>query len=196
MSPDSLLPLAAAILAGGASTRMGQPKEGVVLPDGRPMADHVHDVVATLGVPIAVLGNPKAWNPPPGTTVLPDRHPGQGPLAGIDALLQWNRAHVYIVVCCDQPLLTPAMMSLLKAHAGSSIDHPIFLRTHSGRDLDPFPGVYPTTLAPHVANALANERRGMRRLFAPMAKWLVVPDEWEHHATSINDREALRKIQG
>ncbi|MCC5875557.1 MAG: NTP transferase domain-containing protein [Candidatus Sumerlaeia bacterium] len=172
---------------------MGQPKEGILLRDGRPMADHVHDAVASMGIPIAVLGSPTVWTPPEGTTILPDRQPGQGPLAGIDALLHWGRARVYIVVCCDQPLLTPEIMSFLEARASMATDRPLFLRTECGRDLDPFPGVYPVSLAPLVADALARGSRGMRRLFSSMADWHTVPDQWEHLTASMNDRESLRR---
>ena len=43
MAGSAFWPHTGAVLAGGRSTRMGRPKEDVILPDGRGMAETVAD---------------------------------------------------------------------------------------------------------------------------------------------------------
>jgi molybdopterin-guanine dinucleotide biosynthesis protein A len=76
----------AAVLAGGASRRMGRDKALLVV-DGRPMVRRVVDAVIDAGAArvIVVGGDLTALAPAvEGTTTLvPDRHPGEGPLGGL-----------------------------------------------------------------------------------------------------------------
>lgn len=172
---------------------MGQPKEGVRLADGRPMATHVLDALAPLGVPIALLGESQGWTPPESVVQLTDRTPGKGPLGGLDTLLHWGRAHVYLVVCCDQPLLGHELVRFLADHAHLCEGRPLFLQTESGQTLDPFPCLLPSTLAGDIALALREDRLGVRRLLSHIATHLTIPDAWAPRVASMNDREALRQ---
>lgn len=169
-------PLAGAILAGGRSSRMGRPKEGVLLADGRPMIEHVAGALAPLVPRIAILGDSGGWPVPEGMIQLRDHFPGAGPLAGIDALLQSGIAVRYLVVSCDQPLLRAETLRRLLAASGASA---AFFRARSGEELDPLPVLLPASLAADVRRALesaAGRPPGLRALLRPQAQWIPLPD--------------------
>jgi molybdopterin-guanine dinucleotide biosynthesis protein A len=99
-----------AVLTGGASRRMGRTKALIEL-DGVPMARRVAHAltVAGCGSVIAYGGDPVELEPL-GLPVLPDRHPGSGPLGGVlGALELFAESDLHIdgvfVVACDLPAL-------------------------------------------------------------------------------------------
>ena len=99
-----------AVLTGGASRRMGRTKALIEL-DGVPMARRVADALAVAGCGsvIAYGGDPVELEPL-GMPVLPDRHPGCGPLGGVlGALELFAESDLHLdgvfVVACDLPAL-------------------------------------------------------------------------------------------
>lgn len=153
-------PPTAAILAGGESRRMGQPKEGVLLPDGTPMIARVISVLQTVCRRVVIIGACRGFQIPDGVLHLPDLHPGEGPLAGLETLLASDLDDRYLLAGCDQPLLTP---DLLRRLAGCEAEVCLF---HTGNEEDffPLPGIYSTSLLPLVREALSSGRRSMKRL--------------------------------
>jgi molybdopterin-guanine dinucleotide biosynthesis protein A len=99
-----------AVLTGGASRRMGRTKALIEL-DGVPMARRVADALALAGCTsvIASGGDPVELEPL-GLLVVPDRHPGSGPLGGVlGALELFAESDLHIdgvfVAACDLPAL-------------------------------------------------------------------------------------------
>ncbi|MDK2973349.1 MAG: molybdenum cofactor guanylyltransferase [Candidatus Sumerlaeota bacterium] len=148
------------ILAGGRSTRMGAPKEGVVLSDGRPMIEHAAAALAPLVQRLAVAGECRGYCPPAEWVRLADRVADCGPLAGIDALLASGLADAWLIVTCDQPLLTPG---LLRPLVGDGRGAAYFV-TESGESLAPFPCLLPASLGGAVSAALDAGRLSPRHL--------------------------------
>ena len=96
--PASLRPLVGAVLAGGQSRRFGRDKTAVEV-DGVPMALRAVRALESLCDDVVLVSSrdvPDSWG-----TVIPDRHPGLGPLAGIEAALRYgaekNAAAVFIL---------------------------------------------------------------------------------------------------
>jgi molybdopterin-guanine dinucleotide biosynthesis protein A len=103
-----------AVLAGGASRRMGEPKTLVEL-DGRPLL--LHPVEALLGVVdrVAVVCKPDTPLPalPPGVEVWHEEDPARHPLVGVVAALE--RADGPVLVCAgDMPALDAATLEALR----------------------------------------------------------------------------------
>jgi molybdopterin-guanine dinucleotide biosynthesis protein A len=105
--------LVGAVLTGGASRRMGRTKALIEL-DGVPMARRVADALALAGCSsvIAYGGDPVELAPL-GMPVLPDRHPGSGPLGGVLGVLElFAESDLHIdgvfVAACDLPALQGA----------------------------------------------------------------------------------------
>lgn len=99
--------MAVAILAGGASRRMGQAKAALDW-QGRPLLEHMLGLARAAGaVEVAVAGGA----PVAGAEPLRDATIGRGPLGGLIAILRWRpRA---LVLACDMPNLTPALLQWL-----------------------------------------------------------------------------------
>ena len=72
-----------AVLAGGASTRMGADKAFIEI-DGVPMAARAAAALTAAGVAaVLVVGGDGARLGELGLLAVPDRHPGEGPLGGV-----------------------------------------------------------------------------------------------------------------
>ncbi|HET8761041.1 MAG TPA: NTP transferase domain-containing protein, partial [Nitrospiria bacterium] len=164
-----------AILAGGHSRRMGRPKEGVVLWDGRPMIEHVVEAMQAVCPQVVIVGSCRGWTPEPPIIRLDDRQADLGPLGGIDTLLASGLANGYLVAGCDQPLLTPPMLRLLLNPPDPGV--PCFLRAESGAELDPFPGYFPASWVSVARAALERGRRGLRdAVRSGRWEWVMLPE--------------------
>ncbi len=109
--------IAGAILAGGASRRMGRTK-ALVDVDGVPMAQRVANALTSGGCgDIAIVGGSVSELVALGLPVVADGAPGEGPLGGvITALRHFTEASHVLVSACDLPLLDAATVrNLLQA---------------------------------------------------------------------------------
>jgi molybdopterin-guanine dinucleotide biosynthesis protein A len=101
-----------AVLAGGASRRMGEPKALVELA-GRPLIAHAVDAVADAGLEPIVVAKPDSPVPDLGVTVLDEPAEPQHPLCGIVAALRFAETRPVVVMGCDMPLVPPALLGTL-----------------------------------------------------------------------------------
>ena len=180
-------PHTGAILAGGQSRRMGRPKEGVTLWDGRPMIEHVLEPLAALCRRVVIVGACPGFRVDPGRGIirLADRSPGQGPLAGIETLLASGLDSGYLVVACDQPLLTPHRLRPLLRAGDPAV--PRFFRAQDGAELDPFPGYLPAAWLPMVRDALARDQRSVRALVRrTRVTWILIPNVLRPDLRNVN----------
>lgn len=103
-----------AVLMGGASRRFGSDK---ALADvgGRPMAASVVGAMRGAGIdPVVAVGGSAGAEL--GVPTIPDRRPGDGPLAALATVLAWSSTDWVLVAPCDHPLLTSAhLIPLLDA---------------------------------------------------------------------------------
>jgi molybdopterin-guanine dinucleotide biosynthesis protein A len=184
--------LIGAILAGGHSRRMGRPKEGVLLWDGRPMIEHVVEAMQAVCRRVVIVGACRGWTPEPPIIRLDDRQADLGPLGGIDTLLSSGLAGGYLVVGCDQPLLTPQILRLLTTASDQTA--PYFLRTEGGVDLDPFPGYFPAGWLQVARSALRDGRLAIRDVIRRHhAGWVTLPETLRRGVESLNTpAEVLR----
>jgi len=95
---------AGAILAGGASRRMGRDKALVIGPDGRPLAEVGLTALRDAGaVEVVAIGGDASGLRALGALWVPDLHPGEGPLGGILTALHATRSDLVVVMACDMP---------------------------------------------------------------------------------------------
>lgn len=97
-----------AILIGGASRRMGTPKHDITLPSGQTMLECMVAFSRTLSNSMVVVGGEVAEY-----RCIQDRRDSQGPVAGIEALLESGIDDRYLVIGCDMPRLSLGVIEQL-----------------------------------------------------------------------------------
>ncbi len=117
--------VAGAVLAGGASRRMGADKATLEV-DGRPMVMAALEALHGAGVsPVCLVGGDPATFPGTGHGFIPDRWPGEGPLGGIlTALsaLDEDGQRPVIILACDLPDASAATIGEILDHTNSVPD--------------------------------------------------------------------------
>lgn len=111
-----------AILAGGASTRMGVDKAQVVVA-GRPMVEWVAEALRPVCAQVVVVGRTE---PLAGLAPVPDPGaPHQGPLSGLVAAFDTAGPRPVLVVAVDQPWTRTATLRHLAERVGDLAAVPV-----------------------------------------------------------------------
>lgn len=160
----------AAVLAGGASRRMGRPKPFVRLPDGRSLLEVALEALARAGASerLVVAGElaPFAAAPlPPGVRLVQDARPQRGPLGGLEAALRLAGRPWTLVVACDMPALEPERLRALLAAADDA--HDAVVPLVEGR-LQPLHALYHRRCLPTLQAALRAGALGLTRALADL----------------------------
>jgi len=155
--------VAVAILAGGKSSRMGAPKAGLTLVSGRTIFDHVYSCLSELGLPCVVVGHAEgiALESNPELIVIPDDVIDRGPVGAMRGLFTSDVAQHYLVVGCDQPLLTADLLRKLFVEID---ERPNVFCSESEDFIFPLPGLYPASLLPIVQQLLEQPRASLREI--------------------------------
>jgi molybdenum cofactor guanylyltransferase len=93
--------VAAFVLVGGKSSRMGREKS-ILQINGRTLLDRAVQIAQAASEDVRLLGNPSQETR---LTVIPDRFPGCGPLAGIDAALAATESDLNFILSVDTPFV-------------------------------------------------------------------------------------------
>ena len=101
-----------AVLAGGASRRMGEPKALVELA-GKPLIAHAVDAMTEAGLNPVVVAKPDSPVPDLGVPVIDEPAEPQHPLTGIVAALLYAETRPVVVVGCDMPFVPPTLLATL-----------------------------------------------------------------------------------
>lgn len=164
------------ILAGGQSKRMGQDKARLII-QGEPLIARVHRLLRVAFGEIVIVGGGDFGDILPGVTVIPDRRPGQGPLAALESAFTATSATLLFVVACDMPFVSPALARHMIQRASAEPDADV-VALRRARGLEPLHAVYRSRRCQPAVMALLDE--GERSLQALLARSMVVevaPDE-------------------
>lgn len=107
--------ISVAILAGGASRRMGRDK-GLVKLRGRPLIEHVYAAARELGAEVFIATNRPQDYRFLGLRMVSDREPRRGSLEGLRTALDAARTERVLVLACDMPLVRPALLKHMTSH--------------------------------------------------------------------------------
>lgn len=105
----------AIILAGGNSSRMGEDK-GLMLLEGKPMIQHVIDVLQGVVEDIIIVSNNNEYEQF-GCKVFADQVKGKGPLGGIYTGLIHSNTQQSLILSCDIPYINANLLNLLISHS-------------------------------------------------------------------------------
>jgi molybdenum cofactor guanylyltransferase len=175
--PTPSAEVAAAVLAGGSSRRMGRDKATLRV-GGVELARAVVEVAGRVADPVVVVaprGHPAAaLAARAGAGWVPD--PGEGPLAAIAAALRAIEAPYLLVLAGDHPDLRAELLALLVAErAGGAA-----VACRRGPRLEPLVAVYQRSAALAAAAALLDggAERSPRALLGALRARVVEEPEW------------------
>lgn len=151
-----------AVLTGGDSRRMGTDK-ALLAVDGVAMALRVARALEAAGAAevLCVGGNAVALAAL-GLVVVPDRHPGAGPLGALITALNASSRDIVVVAPCDlvapDPAVASAVVVALLAAPAADGAVPV-----SGGVLQPLDGAFRTTAVAALARRFAAGERSVKR---------------------------------
>lgn len=170
-------PLSAAVLAGGASSRMGQSKALLELAGERLIERVLARLRAVSQEQLVITNTPEEFPFLAGQVrLIPDETgPGQGPLAGIASALSEARHPRVLVVATDMPFLNVALLRYL-----AQLD-PAAAVVVPRLSPDAFPetlhAIYGRSTLPLIRAQLATGRRKISAFFSQVRVREVGPEE-------------------
>jgi molybdenum cofactor guanylyltransferase len=153
---SDLPPASGIVLAGGRSSRLGQDKALLPLPDGRSLIAHVVARLAPLVSEVVVVATDGERLGPLPARLVPDAFPDGGALGGIYAGLAAAREEHAIVVACDMPLLSRPLLRYLLAPPR---DFDVLLPRLADDQVEPLHAVYAKACLEPIRRQLAAGRR-------------------------------------
>jgi len=179
MSPMANQPnVAAIILAGGKSTRLGREKAAETL-RGRSLLQRVMDRLDGLADEFVVVTAAGQELPPVFAsrpiTFVEDAYPESGPLGGVCTGLSSMGAPRALTVACDMPLLRPALLRALLRFAPG---HDAVVPMNDGLP-EPLCAVYAASCLPAIEAQLTADSFKMTGFFDAVDVRYVEPAEWQ-----------------
>jgi molybdopterin-guanine dinucleotide biosynthesis protein A len=156
VTPFDPMDITAAILAGGAGTRLGGRDKGLAVLAGNPLVAHVVASLKAQSRDMLICINRNAERYAAFATVCPDRIGGfHGPLAGIDAALAACATPWLLTVPVDCPLPPKDLAQRLRDAAGTA--NAQVAVAHDGIRRQPLFAIYRCELGAGTSQALSED---------------------------------------
>lgn len=109
-----LMEIVIGILVGGFSRRMGRPKALIAF-EGSTLLERTVSIARSVTEDVCLVGEPPFALPAllDTTPIIPDIHPGIGPIGGLEALLTARTDAACILLACDMPNLCEPLIRRL-----------------------------------------------------------------------------------
>jgi molybdopterin-guanine dinucleotide biosynthesis protein A len=167
--------LAVAILAGGVSRRFGADKALIRLEADQPtLIERTVSIARELSDDICIIGHDRFAALDLGVPIVPDHHPGQGPLEGIATALRHTNRSRMLVLACDMPCLRLSLLRLLVERPSSA--EVVSPRTDDGR-WHPMHAVYRASALQPIEELLRSGDMAVRLLFDRITVEAVTEEE-------------------
>lgn len=160
--------VAAFILAGGKSTRMGEDKAFLKL-QNQTLLERALELARAVCTTIGIIGSATKFSA--FAPVIEDIFPGQGPLAGIHAGLKNSHADLNLILAVDLPFMDPRFLQHLISQARASKAIVTVPRCAGG--WQPLCAVYRREFASTAENSLREGRNKIDPLFARVPTQVV-----------------------
>jgi molybdenum cofactor guanylyltransferase len=173
----TLPPLFGLVLAGGASTRMQRDKAALSY-HGKPQLLWAFELLSefTAATFVSVRPDQRDEDLRRALPQIVDRHPGIGPIAGIEAALLSHPKAAWLVVACDLPFINAATLELLIANRDSSRAATAFRSAHDGLP-EPLCAIWePRSIAAITERIAAGKQCPRKLLINSDAKLLDLPN--------------------
>lgn len=170
------LPLAAVVLCGGESSRMGFEKALLEI-DGRPLVLALADRLSEVCAAVVLATGYRGRLGPMEYEEVEDTVDYAGPLAGIVAALQWSPHELLAVVAVDMPAANPTLLRYL----ADRVDEHDAAVAEGPRGPEPAHAVYARRALPVLARRLHSRSRSLHGALEELDT-VVVPEAELVHA--------------
>ena len=166
---------------------MGTDKALIEIGD-QPLARRVADEIGRVCGQVSLVGDPGRYGNL-GLPVVPDRFPGQGPLAGIEAALGATTVEWNLVVACDMPSLDVSVLETL-FEAGGDCAVP----SYSDGRVEPLCAVFHARCHAAILEALES---GVRKVTEALGRLKLkrVPVDTADSFANLNTPEDLERFR-
>lgn len=194
MQLSSKLPLTAAILSGGKSTRIRKPKCLITINNERiieillkKLNNIFHEIFIITNFPELYFNY--------GYPLIGDIYPFKGPMAGIHAAMK-NSTHDVFAFACDMPFIEEKLIfELAEKHFLKNMD----ITISSFKDkLYPLPGIYSKNLFYYLENLLSEDKLSMTKLVNDVKSQIIKVANLDKEGVSfinINTKEDLENLK-
>ena len=167
--------VAAFVLAGGKSTRMGTDKAFVEY-DGRTLLARALDLARSVTPDVRIVGSAEKFAP--FAPVVEDIFPDRGPLGGIHAALRSSLSELNVMLAVDTPFVSWAFLQYLISQARSAPEAAAVVpRDQAGSQ--PLCAVYRRQFADAAETTLRAGRNRIDVLFDTVPTRVIKPEELE-----------------
>lgn len=146
--------ISGAILCGGLNTRMGGRVKGLLQLNGQNFLEMISSVLKPLVSEVLVVTRPDLDLAVPGLRQVHDLYDVRCSLTGVHGALKQAQYEQVLVVACDSPLLSPALVKMLLEEAQTEED--VVVPRVAGY-LEPLSAVYSRSCLPYIENLLSNK---------------------------------------
>ncbi len=164
--------IAAFILAGGKSTRMGTDKAFLEM-GGRTLLSRALELAGTVAPDVAIVGDGSKFFPL--GRVVEDVYPQQGPLGGIHAALASSKSALNLMLAVDMPYVERNFLQYLLSEASRTSAVVTVPRIDPG--WQPLCAVYRREFAEVAEDALRRHKNKIDALFSQVETRVVSQDE-------------------
>ena len=166
--------VAAFVLAGGRSRRMGQDKALLQLGEST-LLTRALALAASVSADVRIVGDMQRFLP--FGRVVEDVFPGHGPLGGIHAALRQSATELNLMLAVDLPFVESGFLAYLISSASQCAAVVTVPRSADG--WQPLCAVYRREFADVAERALRKGKNRIDALFAQIEVRAVGRDEWE-----------------
>jgi molybdenum cofactor guanylyltransferase len=159
------------IMAGGAGQRMGGGKPSQCVA-GESLLNHAIAKAKFYSRTVAIASGSQKFSSPQEICLLPDQIDFQGPIAGLEAAIQFGaelRASHVMIIPCDTPFLPDELLTLLQNDIGAAQSA---VPQYAG-DLHPACSLWSTDILGPLRGYLATGRRSLIG-FAELTEYVTV----------------------
>ncbi|HKD19852.1 MAG TPA: molybdenum cofactor guanylyltransferase [Thermoanaerobaculia bacterium] len=169
------LPMPAAVLAGGASSRMGRPKAALAYGAGTLLEFQTRRLAETFEEVLVVVKEVPAFGVGPARVLL-DRTAEAAAIHGLARALEEARDRVF-VLAVDLPGMTPAVARRIAERSLSSDALAVVPRA-DGR-LQPLAAVWRKAALPELERRVAEGKRSLRDLASAIGAEILEEEDWK-----------------
>ncbi len=191
--------LAAVVLTGGKSSRMGTDKAFLPMPDS-PTETFLSHTLSLLHnfdcIALSVAAKDEKYHPY-GCLQIPDCWPEIGPMGGIASALSALDTHAVLVLACDTPFLSDALISRMTSAYAAHPDAQCICCSDIEGQIQPLCAIYAKSALPYFLESIAEERYALRHVINQLSPVLLTLDETlaAQAAANINTPEEYTAIK-